>query len=113
MARHGRDYTGERYSAQIRVQTTPSQRAALRREAAARDLPLSALVRAKLTGGRVPEAGRDPAAIRALTAQLARIGNNLNQLAHHANQAGRIRSEAAIEAVTARIIDTLDKVVGG
>jgi len=111
MARHKRDYTGERYSAQIRVQLTPSQHAAIRREATTRGLPLSALVRAKLTGGRLPEVGRDPAAIRALTAQLARIGNNLNQLTHHANQTGRIRSETAIEAVTARIITTLDKVV--
>ena len=78
-----------------------------------RGLPLSTLVRAKLTNGRLPEAGCDPAALRALTAQLARIGNNLNQLAHHANQAGQIRSETAVEAVTARIIETLDKVVGG
>lgn len=112
MARHRRGYTGERYTNPITVKLTPSQRAAIAAEAEARGLPLSDLARAKLTGGRLPQAGADPQTIRAFTVQLAHLGNNLNQIALRANQSGQIRSEEAVEAVTAQIIATLKQVIG-
>ena len=112
MARHRRGYTGERYTAPITVKLTPSQHAAVTAEAEARGLLLSDLARAKLIGRRLPKAGADPQTIRALTAQIAHIGNNLNQLTRIANQTGSIRNEQAIEAVTAQIVETLRQVVG-
>jgi hypothetical protein len=110
MARHRRGYTGERYTDPITVKLTPSQRAAVTAEAEARGMLLSDLARAKLIGKRLPKAGVDPQTIRALTVQIAHIGNNLNQLARIANQTGRIRSEQAIDALMAEIAETLLKV---
>ena len=68
-------------------------------------------IRDRLTGARLPKAGADPATLRALMAEINRLGNNINQLARIANQTGRIRSEQALEAVTVQIIDTLRKVI--
>ena len=112
MARHRRGYSGEHVSALLSVKLTPSQRAALDARAAASGLPVSMLARTLLTGGRLPKAGADPATLRALMAEINRLGNNINQMARIANQTGRIRSERALEAVTAEIIETLRKVVG-
>ena len=112
MSRHRRGYTGERFTELLGVKLTPSQSAALAGRAAASGLPVSALARSLLTGGRLPKPGADPAALRALMAEINRLGNNINQMARVANQTGRIRSEAALEAVTAQIIETLRKVVG-
>lgn len=110
MARHKRAYRGERYTEVLSVKVTPSERVALEQEAAARHLLLSQLARVKLTDARLPKAsleGVDPATARALVAQLAHLGNNLNQLAHRANETGEIRSAAAVEAATAAIIDAV------
>ena len=112
MARHRRGYTGEHVSELLGVKLTPSQMAQLRDRAAASGLPVSMLARTLLTGGRLPKPGADPATLRAVMAEINRLGNNVNQLARIANQTGRIRSEAALEAVTVEIIDTLRKVVG-
>ena len=113
MARHRRGYTGERYSELLCVKLTPSQRAELARQAEASGVPVSYLARVVLTGTRLPRIGANAQTLRSLTAQIAHIGNNINQLARIANQTGEIRSAVALEAVTAQIIDTLKKVVGG
>ena len=112
MARHRRGYTGEHVSELLGVKLTPSQMAQLRDRASASGLPVSMLARTRLTGGRLPKPGADPVTLRAVMAEINRLGNNVNQLARIANQTGRIRSEAALEAVTVQIIDTLRKVVG-
>ena len=113
MARHRRGYTGERYTALVSVKMTPTQRAELVARADTSGLPLSDFARRTLTGARPRSSGIDPATARQFTAQLAHLGNNLNQLAKIANQTGKIRSEEALERVTAEIVATMRKVVGG
>jgi hypothetical protein len=54
---------------------------------------------------------RDPEAINALAFQLAKIGTNLNQLAHIANETRALRHEAELRLVADRIVDALDKVM--
>lgn len=112
MARHRRGYTGERYTELVGVKLTPTQRAELGRRAEAAGLPLSDFVRRALTSARLRSTGIDPATARQLTAQLAHLGNNLNQMAKIANQTGRIRSEESLATLTAEIIATMRKVVG-
>ena len=113
MARHRRGFTGERFSELVGVYLTPTQRAELAARAEASGLPVSDFARRLLTGARARSTtGIDPATARQFTAQLAHLGNNLNQLAKVANQTGKIRSEEALERVTAEIIATMRKVVG-
>jgi hypothetical protein len=112
MARHRRGYTGERFSALQPVWLTATQRAELAARAEAAGLPVSDFARRLLTGVRTRPSGIDPAAARQFTAQLAHLGNNLNQLAKVANQTGKIRSEETLERVTAEIIAAIRKVVG-
>ena len=54
---------------------------------------------------------RDPRALRALAVEISRVGNNLNQLAHHANAHNALPVERALAEATARIIASLDKVL--
>jgi hypothetical protein len=54
---------------------------------------------------------RDPEAINALAFQLAKIGTNLNQLAHIANETRALRHEAELRMVADRIVAALDKVM--
>ena len=112
MSRHRRGYTGERFTELLGVKLTPTQRAELAARAEAAGLPVSDFARRMLTGSRARPSGIDPATARQFTAQLAHLGNNLNQLARIANQTGRIRSEETLERVTAEIIATMRKVVG-
>jgi hypothetical protein len=114
MSRHRRGYTGERFTELLGVKLTPSQRAELVARAEAAGLPVSDFARRLITGtpDRRPATGLDPTTARQFTAQLAHLGNNLNQIAKVANQTGRIRSEESLERVTAEIIATMRKVVG-
>ena len=83
----------ERRSVEIHVRVSPAERAAWRAKAAAAGVPLSALLRQAMARTRTWTA---PAADveRERTRQIARIGNNLNQLARWANTHG-----SAVEAV--------------
>ena len=114
MSRHRRGYSGERFTELLGVKLTPTQRAELAARAEAAGLPVSDFVRRLITGSRPSrsETGLDPATARQVAAQLAHLGNNLNQLAKIANQTGRIRSEESLEMMTAQIKETLRKVVG-
>ncbi len=114
MSRHRHGYTGERFTELLGVKLTPSQRAELAARAEAAGLPVSDFARRLITGTRPvrSETGLDPATARQVAAQLAHLGNNLNQLAKIANQTGRIRSEESLERVTEEIIATMRKVVG-
>ena len=46
-----------------------------------------------------------------LAVEISRVGNNLNQLAHHANAHNTLPAERALTEATARIIASLDKVL--
>ena len=83
----------ERRSVQIHLRVSPADRAAWRAKAAAAGVPLSDLVRRSMARTRTWTA---PAADieRERNVQVARIGNNLNQLARWANT-----HTSAVEAV--------------
>ena len=89
----------ERRTVQINVRVSPTERAAWRAKAAAAGVPLSTLLRQAMARTRTWTA---PAADieRERNVQVARIGNNLNQLARWANT-----HTSLAEAVT--VIDTL------
>ena len=59
--------------------------------------------------GAVPRVRR-PQANAELIRQLARIGNNLNQLAYVANDLGRVGEEARFRAVLDEVVATIKRV---
>ncbi len=113
MARIRKDSTQERRTAFLGVQLTPAERAKLDARAAHYGLSLSDYVRLLLLSDeRQPApAPRDSAAIRALTVEIVRVGTNLNQLAHIANERRELPRRAQLEAVSAQIVTTLEKVM--
>ena len=89
MARYARSYDGEKRTAKVTVQLTPSERATLENAAQragtnlsqhARELCLRRSAAAQIVAGT----RRDPQAL-ALMNELTAIGNNLNQLSRVAN----------------------------
>jgi cell wall assembly regulator SMI1 len=97
MARHKLSYSGERLTTGLYVQLTPTQQQHLHEAVRAQGARLSDYVRAQLfrkEGQAMVEAstGRNPQA-KALLDELRRIGNNLNQLSHHANADGQITEQ--------------------
>jgi len=116
MARYEQTYAGERRTAALHVQLTPSERAELETAAFEAGLSLSHFVRV-LCLRRVPEAGalagsrRNPDAA-VLARELAAIGNNLNQLTRIANTTRVLPAMAELgatlgllKAVFARVVD--------
>ncbi len=95
------------------MKLTETERQEAARRAQSAGLPLSTYARVKLTGGHAPApvVGRDPRAIRELANEIARVGNNLNQLAKVANQTGRLDHERALREVRDRIADALARVI--
>lgn len=84
----------ERRTEQITMKVTPTERTMLDARAEAAGLRLSDYARAALFGYRVNV--RDPLSEKALF-ELSAIGNNINQLAKHANTTGRIDADKALE----------------
>jgi len=89
MARHKRDHSGEKFSAALRLQLTPSQRATLEKGAVRAGTTLSQFARElclRRSGAAETVAGtrRSPDAER-IAEQLIAIGNNLNQLTKRAH----------------------------
>ncbi|MXW70533.1 MAG: MobC family plasmid mobilization relaxosome protein [Acidobacteria bacterium] len=74
----------ERRTVQINVRLSAAERAAWRAKAAAAGVPLSDLLRQAMARTRTWTAA-DAAVERERTRQVARVGNNLNQLARWAN----------------------------
>ena len=105
MPRHKLSYSGERLTAGLYVQLTPTQRQRLREAVSAEGARLSDYVREQLfrkegqpiTAARTP---RNPDA-KALLDELRRLGNNLNQLSHHANAHGQITEQRELHEVIA------------
>jgi len=99
MARWKADYAGERCTEAVTVQLTPSQRAtAERRSAQAHRRSLSDYFRWRGVEGDEAAPGIDPELVREIEAQLRRAGNNLNQVAHHLNATGHLRSRVELDA---------------
>lgn len=80
----------------IEIRTTPEEKRHWQEIAENKGVTLSELVRSSLSGLRLrkprPRSTVDPALIR----ELARIGNNLNQLAHAANRRKPLDSTALL-----------------
>jgi hypothetical protein len=87
VARYDRGYAGEYRTRSIGIKLTPSERAELVSAAKARGAGLSEYVRdlcLRRSAAAVARAARNPDA-KALSVELNRLGNNLNQLARIAN----------------------------
>ena len=116
MARLQTNFSGERRSAHFGLQLTPSERAELERRAHTRGMLLAEFVRACCFVTEAPEAHtsrrrtRDATAL-ALVGELGRVGNNLNQLAKHANQTGQIAEEVALNEAIADLKAALGRIV--
>ena len=113
MARRKAEYSGELLSKKLTLKLTESERTEVAARAASAGVPLSTYARLRLTNGQVPKAvmGRDPRALRTLANEIARVGNNLNQLAKIANQTGRLEHERELQQVRNLIADALARVI--
>ena len=113
MAKGGRPQKSERErrSDHLNVRLTILERAKLDAEARRLGLPVSSYVRRLIGKRRLVEPRHTPALSHAAIAALNRVGNNLNQLARHANAKGDLtpiarhlnqalsRLETAVEAL--------------
>jgi hypothetical protein len=93
LARLRRDFDGERRTAGLTVQFTPSERAELESGAQAGGLPIGAYIRELCLNRGAPvivnTVRRNPEG-KQLVDELRAIGINLNQIAWHANTYGAI-----------------------
>ena len=86
----------------VEVRTTPADKARWQALAESRGVSLSELVRAALDGQRPRQPSRaqlrraPPPVEPALLRELARLGNNLNQLARAANRQGPVSAAALL-----------------
>jgi len=103
MARTRADYVGERRTDRFTFQLTPTERHVLERGAEERGLLMAEYVRSHLPVALLPNGTnhqrRRSREIVALVGELGRIGNNLNQLAHRANETRRMPEEALLRSV--------------
>ena len=88
--------------ARIEIRASEADRAQWVGKAKAAGLTLSALIRQALNDAPMPRRRRRVAVDPALVRELARVGNNLNQLARWAN---RDRQAVEARAVIARLIE--------
>ncbi len=113
MARRKRQDEAERLTEFFGFQVTPTQKAELEKRAATTGLTPSEFARIVLLSDLKAPApsARDPATLRALAVEISRIGNNVNQLAHVANERGVLPTEKQLKEVASRIMAALDKVM--
>jgi hypothetical protein len=116
MARYAKSDVGERRTASLRLQLTPSERAELETGAAAAGTHLSQYVRELClrrsgAGPVVAQAKRNPEA-RALVHELTAIGNNLNQLTRVANSTKATPHLHELRLTTGFLKTALARVIG-
>ena len=113
MARPRAENKAELRTAFLGFQMTPSERAEIARRAEETQRSLSDFCRRALLAARSAPAplARDRRELTALSVEISRVGNNLNQLAHIANGRRDLPSATALAAVTERIIASLEKVM--
>jgi hypothetical protein len=114
MARPPANYKGERRTEHFGFQLTPGEKAELESRAKEQGLLPAEFARKRLALGGPPvaDAGlrRDPGTA-ALVGALGRIGNNLNQLAHHANETGRLGDAALLAQVMEELKAALRRIL--
>ncbi len=115
MARRTKEDAGERRTALAAIHLTPSEYAELKTRADALDKSVSDFARMTVLSDVKKPApnARDPRSIKALAAEIARVGNNHNQIAKHANERKDLPPEldATLLAVSREIIAALEKVM--
>ena len=111
MARYSRDYIGERRTCSIGIKLTPTEKQEFEAAAQALDVPLSTYLRdlcaqrkAKTTS--TPATRRNPEA-KAIMRELSAIGNNINQLAKHANTLDEMPSQAVLLTAIDRLKEAM------
>lgn len=80
----------------IEIRTTPEEKRHWQEAAENKGVSLSELVRSSLAGQRLRKRREAPKVSPDLLRELARIGNNLNQLAHAANRRVPLESAALL-----------------
>ena len=113
MARYEKHYTGQKRTAALCVQLTPSERAELDAAAALQGASVSDYSRELLfrrSAAVVAGTRRNPEAA-ALARELGHLGNNLNQIARHANTTGDLRDLDELEEVLDLIKHALSRVI--
>ena len=114
MARRPKGFSGERRSAFFGFQMTPTERRRLEEDAEAHGLLLAELVRLRLRLEGPANDNRPRRAVPetvALVGDLGRIGNNLNQLAYHANATGQLPEARLIADAIAELKAALGRIV--
>jgi Bacterial mobilisation protein (MobC) len=100
----------DRHTRAMLVRFTPAEFQAVRERAQVCGLAMARYVRETALGA-VPRARQHHATDEALR-QLARIGNNLNQLAHVANAKDVLPTEARLELVLTELMAVARRVAG-
>ena len=113
MARPRKTNEAERRAQHVGIQLTEDEKKELRSRAAKTDRKLSDYCRIVLLSDHKAPApsARDIEAIRKLVVALNRIGNNVNQLAHVANQTNELPDARALREVSAAIKAAVVKVM--
>jgi uncharacterized protein (DUF1778 family) len=113
MARYEKTYAGERRSAFLGLHLTPSERAELDSAAAVQGASVSDYSRELLfrrSAAVVAGTRRNPEAA-ALARQLSALGNNLNQIARHANATREPPSLEPLDELLDLIKQALSRVI--
>ena len=85
-------------TARLELRVSPEQKVQIQNKAKAAGLSVSELILATLEGAEVRAARSTPAADPALLAGLARVGNNLNQIARAVNS-GDLRTLTRLTSI--------------
>lgn len=112
MARYEQTFRGERRTAHVGIQLTPTEREALEKAASRRGMGISEYVRENCfhTPGPAPEIKRNPVA-KELIHEFRALGNNINQIARIANINGEIKRESELEETLALLRRAIAKVL--
>ena len=115
MARLKKTHEGERRTATLTVQLSPTERAEIGRAASAwptvSDFARSRLLAARKDQAAPARASLAPEIATAVLAELGKIGSNINQMARRANAAGRIPEEDVLKVIGAELKAALDRLV--
>lgn len=104
---------GERLDDALRIRMTAAERASVEARAAQAGMSPSEFARRAIAGAKIAPPSHGTAIPPLLIAELGRIGNNLNQIAHAAHLGRELRhmAEAAladVRALVAKITERLD-----
>jgi uncharacterized protein (DUF1778 family) len=112
MARYQKNYVGERRTRSLGIKLTPNERAEFEAAAEATGVPLSTYVRdlALKRAATVGAPRRNPQA-KALLRELSAIGNNINQLARHANTRNELPTLLVLKAAMTTLREAMARVI--